>query len=210
MHARHIAELVGLVLIASGCGRRAIDPVPNEEKRMATPSDSATGCIERIRTLVVAGDLSAGTGLTTACRRADAEQALGIAGQQGSGRLSGMARSWVKYAFGKDSVARVWTADDDDLILLIDVAHPPVRETPAALRARLGEPTVKFPGRSNPSHEEWIYADRGLTITVGAGWDDPPDHPKVTYLFVYAPTTLDDYVGALGGKDEWIIRRPPR
>ncbi len=54
-----------------------------------------------------------------------------------------------------------------------------------------------------------MYVDRGLTITVGGKFETPPN-PRVSYLFVYVPTTLDDYVGRLGGKDEWVRRFPIR
>lgn len=175
---------------------------------MANASDSGTGCVERIRTLVVAGDLSSGTGLPAGCRGADARAVLGEDGEAGSGELSSSIRSWVKYRFGDGSIARVWLAEHD-AILLIDIDHPPVREHPDALQARLGAPATTGRGRKDPTAEEWIYPDRGLTITVEGKYETPPQL-RVSYLFVYAPTTLDDYFGRLGGKDEWIRRRPQR
>lgn len=101
----------------------------------------------------------------------------------------------------------VWL--DGDCVILIDVAHPDVRDTPDALAARLGAPTTSLPARNNPTHEDLVYLDRGLTITVGGKFETPPN-PRVSYLFVYAPTPLDDYVGRLGGKDEWVRRFPVR
>jgi hypothetical protein len=105
-------------------------------------------------------------------------------------------------------VARVWLGEHDE-ILLVDVAHPQVAEPPAALRQRLGEPALTIPARHSPTHEEWIYPDHGITIAVGSAGDETAT-VRVSYLFVYAPTTLDDYMSRLGGKDSWVIRRPQR
>lgn len=209
MHA--ISILLAVAVLA--CSRsstieRADRTDRSQETAPMTPADAATGCAQLLRQIVREGDLSSGRGLGPDCRKADADQALGGA-ELGRGRLSNVERSWRKYQLGGDAVARVWLDDDGDRIILVDVSHPPVREAPDALGARLGEPAAKFEGRNNPTHEEWVYPDRGLTITVG-GLFDTPKNPRVSYLFVYAPTTLDDYVGRLGGKDEWVIRRPLR
>jgi hypothetical protein len=183
---------------------------PPETKPMTPPADAATttGCASLLRQLVREGNLASGRGLTADCKKADADDALGTA-EVGRGRLSNAERVWRKYQLGGDAVARVWLDDDGERIILVDVSHPTVSEAPDALRARLGEPAAKYQGRNNPTHEEWVYPDRGLTITIG-GLYETPKNPRVSYLFVYAPTTLDDYVGRLGGKDEWVIRRPPR
>src|SRR5436190_1299041 len=114
--------------------------------------------IARIRALVVDGDLSAGQGLPDDCTRADVEAILG-AGEAGSGRLSNYQRTWTKHAFGERSVARVWTATDDDRVLMIDVDYPPVREQPDALLARFGEAAQTIRARVNPTHKEYAYPD---------------------------------------------------
>ena len=203
--------LIGLLPAGAGCGRHAGRPETTQENKTMTMKDSSpstTACADRLRTLVVAGDLSSGTGLPAKCLRADAETAFGASGEPGQGRLSGLSSSWVKYRIADDGVVRVWLGEHDE-ILLIDMAHPQVAEAPAALRRRLGEPAMTIPARHDPTHEEWIYPDRGITVAVGNEGDDAAT-ATVSYLFVYAPTTLDDYVGRLGGKDAWVIRRPHR
>jgi hypothetical protein len=63
--------------------------------------------------------------------------------------------------------------------------------------------------RLGPTHEEWLYPARGLTLAVGNGLDDASDAPPhVSWFAAYPPTTLDDYVQRLGGKDPWVTRRP--
>lgn len=166
--------LISLLPAGAGCGRHAGGPETTQENKIMTmkaSSPSTTACADRLRALVVAGDLSSGTGLPAKCLRADAEAALGASGEPGQGRLSGSSRSWVKYRLTGDSVARVWLGEHDE-ILLIDVAHPQVAEAPAALRRRLGEPATTIPARHDPTHEEWIYPDRGITVAVGNEGDD--------------------------------------
>jgi hypothetical protein len=85
-----------------------------------------------------------------------------------------------------------------------------MRETPESVKHRLGEPLTTITARFDPTSTEWIYPTYGLTITVGT-YDDPDDAPdRITYLFLYAPTTLEHYVSELGGKDEWVRRWPQR
>jgi hypothetical protein len=172
------------------------------------PSTPSMACADRLRALVLLGDLSSGNGLPVPCARADADAAFGANGEAGQGRLSGFSRSWMKYRIAGDGVARVWLGEHDE-VLLVDVAHPPIVEKPSELRQRLGEPALAIPARHDPTHEEWIYPDRGLTVAVGNEGDDAAT-AHVSYLFVYAPTTLDDYVDRLGGKDAWVVRRPHR
>jgi hypothetical protein len=202
--------VMSLLATGAGCGHAKRSEATQENKTMTMKDSSpfTTACADRLRALVIAGDLSLGTGLPTSCVRGDAEAALGANGDPGQGRLSGFSRSWVKYRITDDSVARVWL-DEHDEIMLVDVTHPKVAESPAVLRRRLGEPAMTIPARHDPTHEEWIYPDRGITVAVG-NEGDATSTAKVSYLFVYAPTTLDDYVGRLGGKDAWVVRRPQR
>lgn len=196
--------LVAFAIAIVACrGEEESPPMPAvEELSIATPS-----CADTLRALVVDGDLSSGKGLPAGCSIADADRALGSNVEDGSGRLSSRGRRWRKYRLAGDSVARVWL--DGDRILLVAVSHSVVSELPDAIRVRLGEPSAIFEARHNPTHKDWVYPDRGLTITVGGKYETPP-RPHVSYLFVYAPTTLDLYVSELGGKDAWVIRRPQR
>lgn len=174
---------------------------------MSVPTQS---CSDRIRALVLDGDLSGGRGLPEGCTRGDVQQVLGMAGTEGSGTLTGLSYSWMKYEFPhKDTQVRVWI--DGDRVIMIDVRRPVVTQRPDALRRTYGEPAERIQARIDPTHEEWIYPDRGLTVAVGKSLDDADDAPAhVSWFAAYPPTTLDDYVKRLGGKDEWVIRRPAR
>jgi hypothetical protein len=192
------------------CRSEPEHPIVIEETKPMTPSPEArTSCADILRALVVDGNLSGGRGLSpdVECGRAEVERAFGSGFEEGHGALSNTQRSWLKWRLGGDTVARAWF--DGDRVILVDVAHPNVRESPDALTARLGEPSTTLPARNNPTHKDRVYVDRGLTITVGGLYETPPN-PHVSYLFIYAPTTLDDYVGRLGGKDEWVRRFPIR
>ena len=202
--------LAVLLAAHASCSSRTkpSDATPENKTMTSKPTQSAVSCRDRLRALVVAGDLSSGSGLNTPCTRSDAEAVFGAAGEPGQGRLSGFSRSWLRYRLSDDTTARVWLGEHDE-ILLVDVAHPKIAESPADLRRRLGDPATTIPARHDPTHEEWIFPDRGITLAVGNEGDDTST-VKVSYLFIYAPTTLDDYVKRLGGKDSWVIRRPMR
>lgn len=204
-----IAFFAGLaLLIGTTCGPASGPTTTQENKTMPIQHATATAtCADQLRTIVVRGDLSSGTGLSKQCSRGDADKAFGTQGESGQGRLSGLSHSWLKYRITDDRVARVWLGEHDEIVL-VDVAHPGVAEPPAAVRHRFGEPAATIPARHDPTHEEWIYPDRGVTVAVGEGEGAPG--AKVSYLFLYAPTTLDDYVHRLGGKDSWVNRRPSR
>lgn len=203
---RRAPLVLPLLLVLFGCTCRDAALAP-EKTPMSQPTQS---CSDRIRALVLDGDLSGGHGLPAGCTRADAQQVLGAAGTPGSGALTGLTHAWLAYDRpGTEAKVRVWL--DDDRVILIDVRRPVVAQRPDALRRALGEPAERIQARIDPTHEEWIYPDRGLTIAVGKGLDDAADAPPhVSWFAAYPPTTLDDYVKRLGGKDEWVIRRPVR
>jgi hypothetical protein len=203
--------LVGPILGCAGTEMRTHTATPPAALTFDPPLPAATsGCTERLRALIVRGDLSGGQGLTARCTRADVESVLGVDGTAGSGSLSRLSYAWVKYGVaGKETEARVWY--EDDTVILIDVGDPNVQQLPDSLRAALGEPAATFQARVNPTHEEWIYPERGLAMAVGKGLDDPADAPRrISWLFLYVPTSLEDYVTRLGGKDEWVKRWPER
>ena len=182
---------------------------PNQESTTmpaSEPSTRASDCGRALRALIVEGDLASGHGLPTGCTRAEVEGALGAKGTPGSGRLSRLVHPWVKYALGGDTEARVWY--DRDTVILIDVGDPRVRQSVDELSALLGAPEEIIDARVNGAHSEWIFASRGLTVAVAPAEDAAASW--VSWLFLYPPTTLDDYVQRLGGKDEWVKRRPAR
>jgi hypothetical protein len=193
-----------------------IDPstgrVASAEQKGVMPASqlARSGCADRLARLIIRGDLSDGHGLSAGCTRADVETVLGVNGTTGSGSLSRLSYGWVKYGLaGKETEARVWY--EGDAVILVDVGRPGVQQLADTLRAALGEPAATIQARVNQTHEEWIYPKRGLAIAVGKGLDDPADAPRrVSWLFLYAPTSLEDYVSRLGGKDEWVKRWPER
>jgi hypothetical protein len=174
---------------------------------MSAPSPPSNACVERLRRILLQEDLSEGEGLPkSGCSQADVESALGTSGTQGRGALSRLMHRWIKYPIpGKNIEARVWL-DEPDRVILIDVEDMPIKQTPESLRQSWGEPAEIILARSNPVDLEWLYPSRGITIAVGKSGDaeDAPD--RITYLFLYAPTTLEHYVKKLGGKDGWVNR----
>jgi hypothetical protein len=195
------------IMVLFACGHGDRDRIEETKPMTPPPADASASCADQLRAIVVDGNLASGRGIAGECTRGDAERAFGGTPEPGQGTLSNENRPWLKFKLGEETVARVWL--DGDRVILVDVAHPTVREAAAALVARLGEPATKLQARDNPTHKDYVYPDRGLTITVGGQYETPPDL-RVTYLFVYAPTTLDDYIGRLGGKDEWVRRFPIR
>jgi len=199
------AHPVLLALLLYGCATHDATTAP-EKKTMSAPAPTH-GCVDRIRALV-AGDLASG-GLPAGCTVSDAQRALGADGTPGSGTLTGLTHAWIKYDRGSDTQIRVWS--DGDQVILLDVKWPTGTPAVDALRRALGEPAERMQARVDPTHEEWIYPDRGLTVAVGNSLDDAAGAPpQVSWFAAYAPTTLDDYVKRLGGKDAWVVRRPQR
>lgn len=182
---------------------------PMPAPTLTSAPTTTPGCVDQIRALVLDGDLSSGHGLPAGgCMRADVLAVLGYGGTDGSGTLSGLTHKWLKFGYApKDTEARVWF--DGDRVILIDVKYPTVKQSPATLRKLLSDPIATLQARINVTHEEWVFPERGLTIAVGKNLDDADNAPPhISWFAAYPPTSLDDYVKHLGGKDAWVIRRP--
>jgi hypothetical protein len=160
---------------------------------------SAGDCAARVRA-IAGGDLSAGQGLPAGCRLSAIEPVLGARGETGSGSLSFHVRPWQ--LFDKGNV-RVWLeSETDDHVLRIDIGGLASTETGPSLEAKLGKPSQRVRSETNPGTRDWIYPDRGLTLSILGSSSDP----RLRAITAYAPTTLADYNDRLGGTAEPVRR----
>ena len=89
--------------------------------------------------------------------------------------------------------------------VLVEWLDPPCATSVAELLAELGAPDREAAGRhlrAGATTTEYVYAARGLAITVAASYDQPPSFaPTLATVQLFATATLRDFVLELGGND---------
>jgi hypothetical protein len=92
-----------------------------------------------------------------------------------------------------------------DRIVLVEITGQLGGAAPAALRAELGAADREGAGRflqSGATTTEYVYAARGLALTVAASYDNPPKFaPRLAAVQLFAPCDLRTFDLELGGKD---------
>jgi hypothetical protein len=99
---------------------------------------------------------------------------------------------------------RYWLRDRNRVVL-IEVTGNLGTTPPATLRAQLGAADREGAGRflqSGATTTEYVYAGRGLAITVAESYDQPPKFPpRLAAVQLFAPTDLRTFDLELGGHD---------
>jgi hypothetical protein len=99
---------------------------------------------------------------------------------------------------------RYWLRDRDHVVLL-EVTGNLGTAPPATLRSQLGTADREAAGRflqSGATTTEYVYAGRGLAITVAESYDQPPKFsPRLAAVQLFAPTDLRTFDLELGGHD---------
>jgi hypothetical protein len=102
------------------------------------------------------------------------------------------------------SPLRVW-ASPDATVILVEWIDPPCASPVVELLTELGQPVREAAGRylrSGATTTEYVYAGRGLALTVAASYDQPPGFlPTLVTVQLFAPGSLRDFVLELGGDD---------
>ncbi|HMG21648.1 MAG TPA: hypothetical protein VK607_10040 [Kofleriaceae bacterium] len=149
-----------------------------------------------------AADWAHWPGLPPALREADLVRDLGLrraATTRHAGRLSRRDAVIVE-APG----VRYWLRDRDRVVL-VEVTGALGTATPAALRAQLGAADREGAGRflqAGATTTEYVYAGRGLALTVAESYDQPPSFPpRLAAVQLFAATELRTFVLELGGND---------
>ena len=98
---------------------------------------------------------------------------------------------------------RVWAATE--VAILVEWIDPPCAGAVTELLEALGLPDREAAGRylrAGTTTTEYVYAGRGLTLTVAASYDEPPGFaPYLATVQLFAPGSLRDFVLELGGDD---------
>ncbi|HMG53544.1 MAG TPA: hypothetical protein VK601_08675 [Kofleriaceae bacterium] len=98
----------------------------------------------------------------------------------------------------------VWS--DRGAAILVEWLDPPCSGAVAELLAALGPPQREAAGRhlrAGATTTEYVYAGRGLALTVAASYDQPPSFaPYLATVQLFAPGSLRDFVLELGGNDQ--------
>jgi len=121
-----------------------------------------------------------------------------------AGRLSHRTLD-ARTVWADEEPALRWWLDEEDAVLLVQVAdpacQPPLHETLAAL----GPPDREGAGRYRvlgATTTELVWARRGLSLTVAASYDNPPTAPdRLAAALLFEPTDLGRFVAELGGDD---------
>jgi hypothetical protein len=98
---------------------------------------------------------------------------------------------------------RVWA--DGGAAILVEWVDPPCAVSVTDLLAALGPPDREAAGRhlrGGATTTEYVYAGRGLALTVAASYDAPPSFvPYLATVQLFTPGSLRDFVLELGGGD---------
>jgi hypothetical protein len=90
-------------------------------------------------------------------------------------------------------------------VVLIEVTKRLGATAPAALRDQLGAADREGAGRflqSGATTTEYVYARRGLALTVAESYDQPPSFaPRLAAIQLFAATDLRTFALDLGGND---------
>lgn len=105
---------------------------------------------------------------------------------------------------GEEGGIRVW-ADPAGEVAMIEIIDPASVQPTATVIAALGPPEREGAGRHlrmGVTTTEYVYAARGLALTVGESYDEPPSFPpRFVLAQLFAPTTMQGFVLELGGID---------
>jgi hypothetical protein len=141
-------------------------------------------------------------GLPADLREADLQRDLGLgraATSRHDGRLSRRNAVIVE-----TPNLRYWLRDRTHVVL-IEVTKHLGATAPAALRAQLGAADREGAGRflqSGATTTEYVYARRGLALTVAESYDQPPSFaPRLAAIQLFAATDLRTFALDLGGND---------
>jgi hypothetical protein len=151
-------------------------PASHVEKWQSRAEDPA--CQQRLG-LLARGELTQFEGVVK-CGRVDAEKVLGDSGKAPS-KFEQFGEYRV-YKHGKDTLL-VWFLADD--IRVIQLLYPKLG---APLPTLLGAPQTKIKSQLSPEWEQWVYANRGLTLHVKKTSGEP------VVLFAYAPSTVEEFL----------------
>jgi hypothetical protein len=122
-----------------------------------------------------------------------------------AGTLSGVPVTVVE-----SDLLRYWT-DDQSNVLLVEMHEPPSSLTVSGLLSVMGEAEREGSGRYRRygvMMTEYVYPTRGIALTIGESYDEPPTfEPMLAAVHLFVATDLADYDGRLGGSD--ALAPPP-
>ena len=141
-------------------------------------------------------------GLPAGLREADLLRDLGV-GQTKATRRSGRLSRHDVVIVERPGL-RYWLRDRSTVVL-VEVTAQLGTKAPAALRAELGAADREGPGRflqSGATTTEYVYAARGIVLTVAESYDNPPKFaPRLAAVQLFAAGDLRTFDLELGGKD---------
>lgn len=98
----------------------------------------------------------------------------------------------------------VWA--DRGVVVLVEWIDPPCARAVAELLATLGRPDREAAGRylrAGTTTTDYVYASRGLALTVAASYDQPSSFvPYLATVQLFAPGSLRDFILELGDNDQ--------
>lgn len=183
-------------VVASAVDASAVDAGPVDAGAITAPAGTGYAAVLR------SADWAQWPGLPPELREADLVRDLALGRTPRTrhhGRLSRRDAVIVE-APG----LRYWLRDRDRVVL-IEVTERLGAAAPAALRSQLGRADREAAGRflqSGATTTEYVYAGRGLALTVAESYDQPPRFaPRLAAVQLFAATDLRTFALDLGGSD---------
>jgi len=153
----------------------------------------------------ISGELAAWRGLRHGTRREDVEREL-----PGDWTFEAAAGVRLGRSFGilRSGDVEVWIPTGETLVSSVE--FPARVADPAALLAQLGEPEVALTSRQfapDAFVQDWVYASRGLTVSVAKPFDD--GDMSVVFVQLYEPTDTTTFVTLIGQSGPEMHAFPP-
>jgi hypothetical protein len=99
---------------------------------------------------------------------------------------------------------RYWT-DERSNVLLVELHDPDSALTVSGLLSVMGPADREGAGRYRrygAMMTEYVYASRGICLTIGESYDEPPTfEPFLAAVHLFVATDMADFEGRLGGID---------
>jgi hypothetical protein len=104
----------------------------------------------------------------------------------------------------ESDLLRYWT-DERSNVLLVEMHDPPSTLTVSGLLSVMGPPEREGAGRYRRygvMMTEYVYPARGIALTIGESYDEPPTfEPMLAAVHLFSATDLADFESRLGGTD---------
>jgi hypothetical protein len=175
-----------------------------ERKQMMISTDS-------ILRMIGNADFNSWTGLAPGIISADIKKVFTEEREARAYTLSGRKLTQVGYRV-PGQVDPVWMWYENDVLVLVRMSGPTLKNSVGSLMEYLGKPEMKIEAEQGfiyPMAAQWVYAKKGITLYVNDFLKNGEGYPDdfIEAVALYQPTTAREYKETLGATETRIRRK---